>query len=140
MVDALTHSRGHIKSSEAIDFVTYRSKVSPIRAPIKDKGACLSAKHFFNAGLNISELICIPWTDGRAFAFYVNQYFRVSIKKRRHMFSYILKAIQWIELKTESGYLFAAAPPPVAQDMGKKEYMPKPVTLAGAIRQKYERK
>lgn len=44
------------------------------------------------------------------------------------------------QLKTESGYLFAAAPPPVAQDMGKKEYMPKPVTLAGAIRQKYERK
>ena len=44
------------------------------------------------------------------------------------------------QLKAESGYLFADAPPPVAQDVGKKEFAQKPVTLAGAIRQKYERK
>ena len=44
------------------------------------------------------------------------------------------------QLKAESGYLFADAPPPLAQDVGKKDHSPKPVTLAGAIRQKYERK
>ena len=46
------------------------------------------------------------------------------------------------QLKAESGYLFSDAPPPYAREPGTREGTPiqKPVTLAGAIRQKYERK
>lgn len=46
------------------------------------------------------------------------------------------------QLKAEHGYLFADIVPPYAPDPGTQKSSPiqKPVTLAGAIRQKYERK
>ena len=44
------------------------------------------------------------------------------------------------QLKAESGYLFESTPPPCASDVGGRQTQQKPVTLAGAIRQKYERK
>ena len=46
------------------------------------------------------------------------------------------------QLKAEHGYLFEDKVPPYAHDTGTKHSPPiqKPVTLAGAIRQKYERK
>ncbi len=46
------------------------------------------------------------------------------------------------QLKADCGYLFQDAPPPYAHDPGTRQSPPiqKPVTLAGAIRQKYERK
>ena len=46
------------------------------------------------------------------------------------------------QLKTDHGHLFADIVPPYAQDPGTKQspVIQKPVTLAGAIRQKYERK
>lgn len=46
------------------------------------------------------------------------------------------------QLKAEHGYLFEETVPPYARDPGTKHSPPiqKPVTLAGAIRQKYERK
>ncbi len=46
------------------------------------------------------------------------------------------------QLKADSGYLFSDAPPPYAREPGTRQGDPiqKPVTLAGAIRQKYERK
>ena len=46
------------------------------------------------------------------------------------------------QLKAEHGYLFEDKVPPYAHDPGTKHSPPiqKPVTLAGAIRQKYERK
>ena len=46
------------------------------------------------------------------------------------------------QLKSEHGYLFADTVPPYAHDPGtqKRALIQKPVTLAGAIRQKYERK
>ena len=46
------------------------------------------------------------------------------------------------QLKADSGYLFEDTVPPYAHDPGTRQSDPiqKPVTLAGAIRQKYERK
>ena len=46
------------------------------------------------------------------------------------------------QLKTDCGYLFQDVVPPYAYDPGTKQSpaIEKPVTLAGAIRQKYERK
>ena len=46
------------------------------------------------------------------------------------------------QLKSEHGYLFEANVPPYAHDAGTRQgpAIEKPVTLAGAIRQKYERK
>lgn len=46
------------------------------------------------------------------------------------------------QLKADCGYLFQDAVPPYAQDPGTRQgsVIQKPVTLAGAIRQKYERK
>ena len=46
------------------------------------------------------------------------------------------------QLKSEHGYLFENAPPPYAPDTGTRKgpAIEKPATLAGAIRQKYERK
>lgn len=46
------------------------------------------------------------------------------------------------QLKADCGYLFEQAVPPYAHDPGTKRApaIEKPVTLAGAIRQKYERK
>ena len=46
------------------------------------------------------------------------------------------------QLRAECGYLFHEPAPPYAHDPGTKQSpaIQKPVTLAGAIRQKYERK
>lgn len=46
------------------------------------------------------------------------------------------------QLKADCGYLFQDAVPPYAHDPGTRQgpVIQKPVTLAGAIRQKYERK
>ncbi len=46
------------------------------------------------------------------------------------------------QLKADCGYLFESAVPPYAHDPGTRQgpVIQKPVTLAGAIRQKYERK
>ena len=46
------------------------------------------------------------------------------------------------QLKTDCGYLFEDPAPPYAHDPGTKRSpaIEKPATLAGAIRQKYERK
>jgi len=46
------------------------------------------------------------------------------------------------QLKAEHGYLFEDTVPPYAHDPGTRQgpAIQKPVTLAGAIRQKYERK
>ena len=46
------------------------------------------------------------------------------------------------QLKADCGYLFESAVPPYAHDPGTRQgpVIEKPVTLAGAIRQRYERK
>ena len=46
------------------------------------------------------------------------------------------------QLKADCGYLFASTPPPYAHDPGTRNgpAIEKPATLAGAIRQRYERK